>query len=41
MHEISGEPLDHREVIETADRVAARFRMLVSGILAIFHEERP
>ncbi len=38
---ISGEPLDHREVIETADRVAARFRMLVSGILAIFHQERP
>lgn len=38
---ISGERLDHQEVIETASRVAERFRMLVSGILTIFHEDSP
>ncbi|MBI5838194.1 MAG: purine-nucleoside phosphorylase [Candidatus Eisenbacteria bacterium] len=38
---ISASPLDHREVMETADRVASRFRDLVGGILAAFDREQP
>ena len=38
---VSATRLEHREVIDVANEVAPKFRALVSGILDIFHREKP
>ncbi|HVP39672.1 MAG TPA: purine-nucleoside phosphorylase [Candidatus Saccharimonadales bacterium] len=38
---LSDRPLNHEEVMVTADRVAGRFRALVEGVLEVFHRENP